>query len=111
LTGFSYQPTKKVLRRPLESADIALRPVARRAVGRIWPHYVVPRLPEFFARYPDLALDLDVSERHVNLIEEGVDVAIRIGFLADSSLLARESAAWKLPPSRRRNISKRSASL
>ena len=45
--------------------------------------YLVPRLPEFFARYPDLAVDLDVSERHVNLIEEGVDVAIRIGFLAD----------------------------
>jgi LysR family transcriptional regulator, regulator for bpeEF and oprC len=51
--------------------------------------YVVPRLPEFFARYPDLALDLEVSERHVNLIEEGVDVAVRIGFLTDSALLAR----------------------
>jgi LysR family transcriptional regulator, regulator for bpeEF and oprC len=51
--------------------------------------YVVPRLPEFFARYPDLAIDLNVSERYVNLIEDGVDVAIRIGVLADSALLAR----------------------
>jgi len=51
--------------------------------------YVVPRLPEFFARYPDLAVDVNVSERHVNLIEDGLDVAIRIGFLADSTLLAR----------------------
>jgi LysR family transcriptional regulator for bpeEF and oprC len=51
--------------------------------------YVVPRLPEFFARYPDLAVDIEISERHVNLIEDGLDVAIRIGFLADSALMAR----------------------
>jgi molybdenum-dependent DNA-binding transcriptional regulator ModE len=51
--------------------------------------FVVPRLPEFFARYQDLAVDVNVSERHVNLIEDGLDVAIRIGFLADSTLLAR----------------------
>ena len=59
--------------------------------------YVVPRLPEFFARYPDLALDLRVSERHVNLIEEGVDVAIRIGFLANSTLLARRIGSMEVP--------------
>jgi LysR family transcriptional regulator, regulator for bpeEF and oprC len=58
--------------------------------------YVVPRLPEFFARYPDLALDLDVSERHVNLIEGGVDVAIRIGFLADSTLVARRIGSMEV---------------
>lgn len=58
--------------------------------------YLVPRLPEFFARYPDLAVDLDVSERHVNLIEEGVDVAIRIGFLADSTLIARRIGSMEV---------------
>lgn len=51
--------------------------------------YVVPRLPEFFARFPDVAVDLDVSERHANLVEDGIDVAIRIGRLTDSTLLAR----------------------
>ncbi len=51
---------------------------------------IVPRLPSFFARYPDLTIDIDVSERYVSLIEDGVDVAIRIGNLADSSLLARQ---------------------
>ncbi|PCC72322.1 DNA-binding transcriptional regulator, LysR family [Nannocystis exedens] len=51
--------------------------------------YVVPRLPEFFARYPGVALDFAVAERHVNLVEDGIDVAIQIGRLADSSLSAR----------------------
>src|ERR1700733_1725720 len=51
--------------------------------------YVIPRLPEFFARYPDLAVDIESSERHVTLIEDGLDVAIRIRFLADSALMAR----------------------
>jgi LysR family transcriptional regulator, regulator for bpeEF and oprC len=52
------------------------------AIGRM---YLVPHLPDFFARYPDIRLDFDVSERHVSLIEDGVDVALRIGNLADST--------------------------
>jgi LysR family transcriptional regulator for bpeEF and oprC len=55
-------------------------------IGRM---YLVPRLPEFFARYPEIRLDFDVTERHVSLIEDGVDVALRIGNLADSTLIAR----------------------
>lgn len=51
---------------------------------------IVPGLSPFLARYPELTIDLDVSERYVNLIEDGVDVAIRIGDLADSSLFARQ---------------------
>lgn len=51
--------------------------------------YIVPRLPEFFARYPDISLDFDVSDRYVNLVEGGIDVAVRIGHLRDSSLVAR----------------------
>jgi len=51
--------------------------------------YVVPRLPEFFARYPDISVELLVSERTVNLIEEGVDLAVHNGELLDSSLIVR----------------------
>lgn len=51
--------------------------------------YVVPRLPEFFALYPDVSIDIDITERHVNLIEGGLDIAIRIGRLSDSTLVAR----------------------
>ena len=54
--------------------------------------YIVPRLPEFFARYPDISVELTGSERAINLIEEGVDLAIRNGELADSSLIVRRIA-------------------
>jgi LysR family transcriptional regulator for bpeEF and oprC len=51
--------------------------------------YVIPRLTEFFARFPEVTIDLDISERYVNLIEEGIDVAIRMGHLTDSTLVAQ----------------------
>jgi LysR family transcriptional regulator for bpeEF and oprC len=50
---------------------------------------IIPALPDFFARYPDIVIDLGCSDRPVDLIEEGVDCAIRGGVLADSSLIAR----------------------
>lgn len=50
---------------------------------------IVPSLPDFFKRYPDIRLDLGTSDRQIDLIEEGVDCAIRGGNLADSSLIAR----------------------
>jgi DNA-binding transcriptional LysR family regulator len=51
---------------------------------------VTPILPEFFRRYPDIAVELSVSERHVDLPGEGIDLAIRNGRLADSSLTAKK---------------------
>ena len=52
--------------------------------------YVVPRLPKFFARYPDVGVEMLVSERTSNLVEEGIDLAIRNGALTDSSLVAKK---------------------
>jgi len=54
--------------------------------------YIVPRLPEFFARYPDISVELTGSGRNINLVEEGVDLAIRNGELADSSMIVRRIA-------------------
>ena len=51
---------------------------------------IAPRLPALFEAHPDLSVDLEVSERYVSLIEDGVDVAIRIGDMPDSNLLARQ---------------------
>lgn len=52
-------------------------------------HFLLPLLPEFMALYPEIELDLDFNDRIVDLIEEGVDVAIRSGDLPDSRLMAR----------------------
>jgi LysR family transcriptional regulator, regulator for bpeEF and oprC len=67
---------------PAGLVRIALSP----ALGRM---QIIPHLPAFYAHYPDIKLDFNISQRYVSLVEEGVDVAIRIGPLSDSSLLAR----------------------
>lgn len=56
------------------------------AFGRM---LVIPQLPEFRDRFPDVSVEMEVSGRHVDLIEEGIDVAVRIGRLSDSSLVVR----------------------
>jgi DNA-binding transcriptional LysR family regulator len=52
-----------------------------------------PALAAFARAYPQVALDLRLDDRYVNLVEEGVDVAVRIGALHDSSLVARRVGA------------------
>ena len=54
--------------------------------------HVVPLLAEFLAAYPEVRIDVTFNDRFVDLLEEGVDVAIRIGELVDSSLIARRLA-------------------
>jgi len=50
---------------------------------------IIPALPDFFARYPGIQLELGCSDRPVDLLEEGVDCAVRGGELEDSNLIAR----------------------
>lgn len=52
--------------------------------------YIVPRLPEFLRRYPDVSVEVLASDRSAKLIEDGIDVAIRNGELTESSLIARK---------------------
>jgi len=49
----------------------------------------VPALPEFLARYPEIEVEITITDRVVDLMEEGADVGIRTGELHDSSLVAR----------------------
>lgn len=55
-----------------------------------------PELAEFARAHPHVSLDIAFDDRYVNLVEEGFDVAIRIGKLADSTLVARKLAATRL---------------
>jgi DNA-binding transcriptional LysR family regulator len=57
---------------------------------------LTPALLEFAQAYPEVALDVSSTDRMVNLVEEGFDVAVRIGQLGDSSLVARKLAAVRL---------------
>jgi DNA-binding transcriptional LysR family regulator len=52
--------------------------------------HVVPRLPLFLAAHPHLSVDLILDDREVDLVEEGIDIALRMGTLRDSSLAARK---------------------
>ncbi|MFO1205033.1 MAG: LysR family transcriptional regulator [Burkholderiales bacterium] len=55
---------------------------------------LVPALPEFFERYPEIRLEVGCSDRPVDLLEEGVDCVVRGGEQSDSSLVARHVASY-----------------
>ncbi|SEA95449.1 MAG: LysR family transcriptional regulator [Paraburkholderia sp.] len=56
------------------------------SIGRL---IVIPALCEFHTRYPDIDLQLGLTDRPVDLLQEGVDCVVRVGALQDSSLVAR----------------------
>jgi len=58
--------------------------------------FLMPAIPGFLARYPAVELDINFSDRSVDLIAEGVDVAIRSGDLPDSRLVSRPLNGFRL---------------
>ncbi|MFD2249369.1 LysR family transcriptional regulator for bpeEF and oprC [Pseudochelatococcus lubricantis] len=57
---------------------------------------IVPTLPEFFLRFPSVTVEFVVSERYADLVQEGLDLAIRIGKLDSSGLLARRVGSMQV---------------
>ena len=54
--------------------------------------HITPHLTEFLTRYPDIEIDMQLTDNFVDIIREGFDLAVRIGELEDSSLVARKLA-------------------
>lgn len=57
---------------------------------------LAPAIDAFLARFPSISLTLDMTEREVNLLAEGFDLALRLGDLADSGMVARRLASFPL---------------
>jgi len=56
---------------------------------------VMPALPTFLARYPDIELEISSTDRRVDLVQEGIDCVLRVGAIVDDTLVAR--SLGKLP--------------
>ncbi len=78
----------------IAEAELALRPATLEASGHIrvaapallGRHLLVPILPAFLKAHPKVQVDLTLSDRALNLIEDGIDVGLHIGSLGDSAL-------------------------
>jgi DNA-binding transcriptional LysR family regulator len=58
--------------------------------------YLAPVLAEFLTRYPGIVVDVELSDRFSSLIDEGFDLALRIGRLPDSTLVARRLGSSRM---------------
>ncbi len=97
--GADYLARIEPLVSALEEADHAargtgeLRGLLRIAVSSSFGvREVIPRLPKFLERHPALRVDLGISDQRQDLVVDGVDVALRLGSLPDSSAVARKLA-------------------
>jgi DNA-binding transcriptional LysR family regulator len=96
--GRAYHERIKALLEELEALDASMRSASGLAAGRIrlsvplsfGTMHLAPALAEFAAVYPDIQLDVSFTDRVVSLVDEGFDLAIRVGNPADSSLIARK---------------------
>ncbi|REG83229.1 LysR family transcriptional regulator [Marinomonas pollencensis] len=80
------EETRNVFKGDAEQVQGTLKVAVSASFGR---HYLVPFVPELLRLYPNLKLDIDFSDKRVDIVEQGFDVAFRMGELESSSLLAR----------------------
>ena len=80
------EEARSVLSHHAKSVSGLLRVTTSSSFGRT---HVVPFVPEFLRLYPDVRLDLNLTDAIVDIVEQGYDLALRIGELAPSSLLAQ----------------------
>jgi len=92
-----YEQVTRILAQ-MEEADLSVSQLQATPRGKLRVNApmsfsllrLAPALPDFLALYPEIDVDLVMNDRRVDLMEEGFDLAIRIGRLTDSSLVARK---------------------
>ena len=102
--GQAYYERCVQLLADLDEAEAAVRntAVAPKGVLRLTcgvtfgERYVAPAIAEFGARHPQLSFDLDLSDRTVDLVDEGFDLAIRVGSSGTQALVARRLGSTQL---------------
>lgn len=95
--GALYYEKCKAIQRELDEADSLAALLQSKVRGQLristsvafGRRVVTPLALRFMREHPDVTLDLSFDDRYVNLVEQGVDVALRMGRLADSALGAR----------------------
>jgi DNA-binding transcriptional LysR family regulator len=95
--GQSFFERAKLAIDEADETDLAARGAGTSLTGRLRicaavtfaRIHLIPRLPEFLLMHPDLELEVVLDDRNIDLVHEGIDVALRMGALADSSLTAR----------------------
>ncbi len=95
--GARYLERARRILSDVEEAESAVEGERTRPTGRLIVSapigfgrlHVGPVMSAYLKRYPDVSGELRLSDRIINLVEDGVDLAVRIGHLADSTLVAR----------------------
>jgi DNA-binding transcriptional LysR family regulator len=98
-----YERSQSILS-DIDAAERAVGDASDRPRGRLritasisfGQRQIVPLIPEFVSRFPDVRVDVLFSDRMINIVDEGIDVAVRVSAPADSALIAR-----RLVPDRR----------
>ena len=98
--GIAYYDRCKRIIADVDEAEIAIsqthskpRGLLRITAPSTCAHrHVTPHLPKFIDRYPEVEVRVQVNDRIVDLVDDGIDLAIRIAQLKDSSLIARRLA-------------------
>ncbi len=102
--GRAYHERLRPLIEELDTLDLDIRNISQSPRGRLRLTApltfgileLAPALNEFAGRYPDIELDVSFSDRVVNLVDEGFDMAVRVGRPDDSSLIIRKLCAVRI---------------
>jgi DNA-binding transcriptional LysR family regulator len=101
--GVRFYERAKLAIREVDEAELEARGAGAGLTGRLRLSaattftrlLIVPRLPEFLAAHPSLDMDLILDDRVIDLVSEGMDMALRMGALADSTAVARKIASGR----------------